>query len=287
MSRHHNPLEGLRSSVADAAFAVEERLLWRGGDGLKRLADAARWPFERAAWALERAVVWPLEERAGDLSGTLRTLGILVAALAATALGVLGLVWLSGGDGDGAAPVAAPGPPPPVAQQPLRAPEPAAPVLQGATPDFTPEADGGVARTKATTNAGATTADAGATGSPSSATANAGEEPLGPKALEVARDFAAAFVLYETGADKERVRAAFAETATPKLARSLLQRPPRLPANVEVPKAKVLNIVPGPQHGDTYVLSVSLLRVGATSELRIEMQYEKKQEAWRVTDVRG
>ena len=34
----------------------------------------------------------------------------------------------------------------------------------------------------------------------------------------------------------------------------------------------MLNIVAGPTHGDTYTLSVSLLRVGVTSELRLDMQ---------------
>ena len=68
------------------------------------------------------------------------------------------------------------------------------------------------------------------------------------------------------------VRKAFGATATPALAKALLQRPPRLPANVKVPKAKVVNIVAGPSHGDIYTVSVSLLRVGVTSELRLDME---------------
>jgi hypothetical protein len=277
---------GLRSSLADAAFAVEERVLWRGGDGVKRLMDAARWPFERAAWALERAVIWPLEERTGEWSGAMRTLGILAAALLATAAGVVALVSISGG-GDNAAQVTAPRPAPTIVRQTPATTEPGAPVLHGAAPDFTPEADGGVAKAQATTNGGAATADT-TTSTPSSGAATAStDQPLGPEALKVARQFAGAFVLYETGADKAEVRSAFAASATPKLTHDLLQRPPRLPANGEVPRAKVLNVVPGPQHGDTYELSVSLLRVGVTSELRIEMQCDAKQEKCRVTDVRG
>jgi hypothetical protein len=286
MSTHNHPLEGLRSSLANAAFAVEERLLWRSGDGLKRVVDVARWPFERAAWALERAVIWPLEERTGDLSGALRTLGVFVVALAATALGVLALVWASDGRGDGVTRATAPAPASAVAQQPLRASEPGAPVLQGAPPDFTPEADAGVSEAKATATSGVTGVTSSTT-SPSGSSTASGAEQLGPEALKVAREFAGAFVLYEIGADEKKVRPAFAATATPKLTHDLLQRPPRLPANVEVPKAKVLNIVPGPRHGDTYTLSVSLLRVGVTSELRIEMQYDKKHKSWRVTDARG
>ena len=70
---------------------------------------------------------------------------------------------------------------------------------------------------------------------------------------------------------------------------------------MKVPKAKVLNIVAGPRHGDTYTLSVSLLRVGVTSELRIDMQKtaaatnastgksssKANRPKWLVTDVLG
>ena len=83
------------------------------------------------------------------------------------------------------------------------------------------------------------------------------------------------------------MRAAFNETATPHLTRELLRRPPRLPAGVEVPKAKVLNVVAGPHKGDTYTLSVSLLRVGVTSELRLEMQRDPKNGVWRVVGALG
>jgi hypothetical protein len=111
--------------------------------------------------------------------------------------------------------------------------------------------------------------------------------PAGPAATKVAHRFADAFVLYETGQGNAKVRAAFAETATPKLAHSLLRRPPRLPANVKVPKAKVLNIVPGPKRGDTYTMSVSLLRVGLTSELRIAMQRDERSGEWHVGEILG
>ena len=54
-----------------------------------------------------------------------------------------------------------------------------------------------------------------------------------------------------------------------------------------MPKAKVLNVVPGPHHGDTYTLSVSLLRVGITSELRLNVQRDEESGEWQVTDVLG
>jgi hypothetical protein len=110
--------------------------------------------------------------------------------------------------------------------------------------------------------------------------------PAGPKAIKVARDFAGAFVVYETGGIDSRVREAFDNSATPTLSHSLLKRPPRLPANVKVPRAKVVNIVPGPSQGRVFTVSVSLLRVGVTSELRLAME-QRKHDGWQVTNVLG
>jgi len=284
-----------RSSIANAAFAVEERVVWGGADVLRRLAEAVRWPFERIVWAIERGFVWPLEERTGDWSAPLRVFGVAALALLAAGAGVLGLVLASGSGGGGtpsaqqaSAPVAAPI----VRQAPQ--PEPAAaPVLQGAKPDFTAESDAGVAKSSGEiASADTSTATSGSTAevakSASSTTGSAAiAKPAGPAASKVARQFAGAFVLFETGRNTPEVRSAFGETANPQLARSLLRRPPRLPAGVEVPKAKVLNVVAGPHQGDTYTLSVSLLRVGVTSELRLDMQRDPKSGEWLVADVRG
>jgi hypothetical protein len=65
-----------------------------------------------------------------------------------------------------------------------------------------------------------------------------------------------------------------------------MQRPPRQPDGVKVPRAKVLNVVAGPSQGTVYKVSVSLLRVGVTSELRLDMEKLKRGE-WRVTNVLG
>jgi hypothetical protein len=214
----------------------------------------------------------------------------------------LGLLWASGSGGGTAqqasAPVVAPVT---TTAAPVKDLTQATPVLHGAAPDFTPKprasGDSATKTSGGATKEGPATATETGTGSSSNtagdsssaqATATASEAvPAGPAATKVGRRFADAFVLYETGRSDARVRTAFAATATPELSRSLLRRPPRLPANVKVPKAKVLNLVPGPQHGDTYTLSVSLLRVGITSELRIDMQRDKKTGEWRVTDVLG
>ena len=105
-------------------------------------------------------------------------------------------------------------------------------------------------------------------------------------AIAVAEDFADAFVLYETGGTDGAVRRAFGATATPALSDALLKRPPRLPASVKVPKAKVLNVVAAPSNGGVFPVSVSLLRVGVTSELRLDMEHLKG-DGWRVTNVLG
>ncbi len=122
----------------------------------------------------------------------------------------------------------------------------------------------------------------------------------------MAHEFANAFVLYEIGRDTAKVKRTIAETTSPDLTKALLRRPPRLPSNVKVPKAKVLNIVVGPTRGSTYTLSVSLLRVGVTSELRLNMKRVppsaggsssgrgpsengkgEEERVWQVTDVLG
>jgi hypothetical protein len=104
--------------------------------------------------------------------------------------------------------------------------------------------------------------------------------------MKVARRFSKAFLSYEIGRDREAATEVFDATATPRLAEALSDRPPRLPANGRVPKARVVNLVPGPRAGRAYTVSVSLLRVGLTSELRLEMRKQGKA-AWLVTDVRG
>jgi hypothetical protein len=295
----------LRSLVSNAALAVQDRVVWRVVDGSKAVAEVVKWPFERVVWAIERGVLWPLGKRTGGWDGPLRAAGIAAVALLAAGAGVLGLVWASGSGGGAERQASAPAVAPVASTSaPTKEVAQATPVLHGAAPDFTPKAastgatakapadatgKGSVATTEASSNSSSSAASSETTAAGSSAGAATASEvvPAGPAATKVGRRFAGAFVLYETGRSDARVRTTFAATATPQLSRSLLRRPPRLPANVKVPKAKVLNMVPGPQHGDTYTLSVSLLRVGITSELRIDMQRDKKTGEWRVTDVLG
>lgn len=111
--------------------------------------------------------------------------------------------------------------------------------------------------------------------------------PPAPKAAKrVARHFAEAFVVYETGGVDAKVRSAFRHTTTKQLSTALLHRPPRQPAAVKVPQAKVVTVVAGPSKGSVYEVSVSLLRVGVTSELRLAME-QGPGKKWQVTNVLG
>lgn len=280
----------LRSSLADAAWAVEERLVWGGADALRRIGAVVKWPFEQLAWAIERLLIWPLQERTDYWSTPLRAAaaaGVVVLAAGAVAAGAL---LATGPREEVAAAVvrqAAAVTPPPASSTPPSAAV-SAPVLRGVAPDFTPEADGGASAQSAETTTKPAASTAPAAGATASKGSTAAAVTAGPAAVKVARAFAKAFVLYETGRGEDAVvRAALAETATPQLIHSLLKRPPRLPANVEVPQAKVLNVVAGPRAGETYIFSVSLLRVGVTSELRIDMQRNEQSGKWQVTDVLG
>ncbi len=82
--------------------------------------------------------------------------------------------------------------------------------------------------------------------------------PAGTPAIAVARNFSGAFVVFETGGiDGDGAQVLRGPRRRRRWRKSLLKRPPRLPANVKVPKAKVLNIVAGASHGDVYERSAS------------------------------
>lgn len=270
-----------------------QTLAWDGRFLLRGLFDVLKWPFERAVWVLERVVIWPLGERASRAGVSLRTLafgGLGLLAAAALAVGAV----RSGGGGEAASVAVEPASAPLEVVKTNPAAEQVEPTLQGVAPDFTPE--GGdepvskVADADTVIASEPSTATEAATSSAATASSSAAGEKVadpGPAAIEVARRFSGAFVLYETGNTDPEVRETFAATATPQLTKALLRRPPRLPANVKVPKAKVLNVVPGPRQGDTFTLSASLLRVGITSELRIDVQRQDGSGEWQVTDVLG
>lgn len=268
----------------------------------RRLLDAARWPFERAFWAAEERIVWPLRERAAGRAPSRRAAGIGAVAAGGLAAILLAALLLPGG---GATPerevepvaTIAPPPEPPQEERPAKRALKGPPPKTFATGGIGAEPGGGDSKASP---AGSDSEEAGggsngeaatsspATGGGEAAAASTSARkpvPAGPAAMKVARRFSEAFLGYEIGRDREAAGEVFAATATPRLAAALYERPPRQPASAEIPKARVVNLVPGPRAGKAYTVSVSLLRVGLTSELRLEMQKQKRR--WRVTDVRG
>jgi hypothetical protein len=267
--------------------------------------------FEDASLALRDNLVWPVEDWLLGLSdrGRAAVAGGAVVLVLGLGIGVSSLGG-SGGSKPAAAPVAvAPEPAPQAAPaSPPAEPKPE-PTLHGAAPVFksapkkeqakigesedvesappaaTAANTGNPATDTISSSSAARPAEA-ATSSASASSTKVDGPPAGPAAVAVAHKFAAAFVAYEIGGDEDTVRKAFSATATPELTRALMRRPPHQPAGVKVPKAKVLNVVPAPSHGQVYPLSVSLLRVGVTSELRLEME-QLKNKGWRVTNVLG
>jgi hypothetical protein len=262
---------------------------------LRAAADLGRRPFELVVWPLERRVIWPLRERLAGWSSHGHIAGAAALAVLAVAAVAAGVLWPAGGNGSGHG---ATGTTRIAVVEPTAQPtaEPShGPVLHGAAPSF--DVGKGVGVSEGTSSeASSPSAEAPAAtelspetaapdGSPGATTSSTEPVPAGPAAMKVARRFADAFVFYEIGEHQARAKAVFGETAEPQLATALAERPPRLPEDAKVPKARVVNLVPGPRLGKAYTVSVSLLRVGLTSELRLEM--EKKQGEWAVTDVRG
>jgi hypothetical protein len=293
-----------RSAVVDSVWDAQDRLRSGVPAAANRFADIAVWPLEQATYAVRKKLLWPAEDRAEKLGTPARVLASAVVVLLAVGLGVAGLIWAApDGPHHDAGTTAVARTPAPVAVAKTAPEQPAEPTLHGAVPDFKPtrqeiaasEIDPAKAIVKsspadaASSSSASSSAEPTSTASSSTATeklAAVDGPPAGPQAISVADDFATAFVRYETGSSDSAVRQAFGATATPALAKALLRRPPRLPANVKVPKAKVVNVVPAPSRGGIYPVSVSLLRVGLTSELRLEME-KRKADGWRVTNVLG
>ena len=317
--RHINAEPGaerLRSTVATAtepvraaAHTVEEQVVWRGSDWARDQAgrgaewardtsdrvrphlEAVSWPFEIIAWVFERWVVWPVQRRT-SISGQVLGAG----ALAALAVALIAFTVLTVGGGAqspaervvAAAPVRAPTTAPivpteaPAETNLLRGPAPSFGVGNGVGLGSSGE---GAAGTLSSSGTGTGAAEIEPEGETAATSASTQPVPAGPTAMRVARRFAEAFVLYEIGKKPERTAAAFEETTSGRLDTALEERPPRQPAGVKVPEARVLNLVPGPRSGSAYTVSVSLLRLGVTSELRLLI--EKQNGDWVVTDVRG
>lgn len=263
--------------------------------------------LEDLSLALRDRLLWPAEDYIQSLSDAGRAAVAGGAVVLALGLGIGGYSLLSSDGGEQTAAPVARTSEPAAAPAPVKAepkPEPD-PTLQGATPVFeapedhesapagesTDAASGAPVASANTGNPATDTISSSPAARPAAAAASTASTapdgpPAGPAAIAVARKFAGAFVVYEVGSEETGVRRTFQATATPEVVRALMQRPPRQPAGVEVPKAKVLNVVPAPSHERIYPVSVSLLRVGATSELRLDLE-QLKNKQWRVVNVLG
>ena len=286
--------QGLRGAMADAAWPlrkaawkVEEKVIWGGTDAARGTLDAAKWPFEGIGWAVERRILWPLQDLFRSRSAPGRT--ALAVVLAAAAVVAAGGGAMLARDSGSATPVANPNrglasvtstTPRPVHTAPAE-------TLEGATPNFKSsptEGESSSDEAASASSAGTASADVAPAvdAKPSAIPAAPGEQT---GALKAAHRFAAAFVLYEIGEQRAKVRRTFALTATPALVKALRERPPRLPSEVDVPKARVLNVILGEPQRQQVDASVSLLRLGDVSELRLTLT--KDDDGWAVSEVRG
>jgi len=239
-------------TLREAAWGLEEKLLWRGSDAAQRALDRAQRSTAPLQRLIETKLAWPLADAIRE-RGTAARAGIATAAVvAAFTAGAAGAIVAPDND------PAQPNPAPSLAA--ATAPAAASvPVLQGATPDFE-------------------------VGDVKVAAAAPVVVPSAPPA-KVAWQFADSFVRYEVGKLDERTAAGFAATATPPLAKSLSEEPPRLPAGTEVPKAKVLNVVLADRTPEQITASVSIVRLRTISEVRLTLQHTK--DGWRVSGVLG
>jgi hypothetical protein len=252
--------------LREAAWDVEERLLWRGSDATRDAAERALNSTEPLQRLIQTKLTWP----AGDAlkrSGTAARSAIATAAVVAVAgAGAAGVTMLqdeAGAPSSADALVAAPS-----------AGTSAAQTLSGIPVEFE--------RTSSSARA-----EAGSTTVAAQAVAPGAKTGTGPKAhpANVALDFAQAFVRYEVGKADEGVATTFSEVADAPLAQALGTDPPRLPKDQQVPEAKVLNVVLGERQGEELEVSVSLVRMQATSELRLTLR--QTPEGWLVAKVLG
>jgi len=264
--------------------------------GLTPAPSGLLWPFKRAWWAVEKHILWPVSDSFRRMADAMRYRSPL-AYVGATALVCLtagavatAVYFYNEANRPEAAPVVAEAPlggdtvvapvapvePPPVAGSPAPSKD-EEDTLQGVAPDFDNSAK--PSKDKNSSNGGQKK-----DGQTLPATAVRPADTPDSPPLKVAHRFADTFVRYEVG--QKKATRQLRRTATGKLAGELAARPPRLPSNGRVPRASVLNVVPGKRDGRRMEVSVSLIRSGATSELRLALTRQNGKR-WLVSEVRG
>jgi hypothetical protein len=240
-------------SVREAAWDLQENVLWRGSDVTRDALHRVGYKLLPLQRLIQTRLTWPLADSLGHRSRATRTAIAAGAAAVAIAAGVGGAMSAADHPGEHAsAPAAAASVTAGLHNGSLTA-------LQGVTP---------------------TIQEGHATPAPAQPPTKESAPPT-----QVAWQFAQAFVAYEVGKSSKKTNAAFAATATKPLVKSLADDPPRLPSNGKVPQARVLNVVLGAAGKEQVTASVSLVRLRAISEVRLTLT--KVHDEWRVAQVLG
>jgi hypothetical protein len=249
-------------TIREAAWDVEERLLWRGSDASKIAFRRAMQAVEPLQRLIQTRLAWPLSDavrRHGVAARTAAATGAVVVAAVAGTAGAL--ISAPDGPSGGKTHESA------LASAPAGVAAGLEQTLSGVAPDFKQTANETTVAAKAVPPA-----------------AEAADVPSAPPA-QVAFRFAEAFVKYEVGKVGDKTATTFAEVADDPLAKALSAEPPRLPEGTEVPEARVLNVVLGERDGKELEASISLVRLQAASELRLTLR--ETPEGWQVAEVRG
>ncbi|MFM8520446.1 MAG: hypothetical protein ACKOB2_08660 [Solirubrobacterales bacterium] len=257
-------------------------------EGPDRAPSALTWPFRRLWWSIEDRFIWPVsdflagkerrrpsthaEPHATDATRRRPLAWVGATALAMVALGATAaaVFFYNEAEDSNSNRVVVRTADPRTVIVPMEPATSDDPTLEGVAPKFEAAA-------------GRDGKDSGKI--PANAVAPA-PEPKEP-AMETAHRFATAFAAWEVG--RKAAIGTIKETTTRRLGRELAARPPRLPEGIEVPRARVLNVVEGKAKGDRTEASVSLLRAGSASELRLLLKREGKSRkaVWLVTEVKG
>ncbi len=257
-----------------------------------RTPSGLTWPIRRFFWSVEKRVLWPVSDSFKRVTNSFRYRSPLayigatmLLTVTAAAIGAAFYFQNEAKDGE-QAPVVTQAPAetliaPPAAPAPVTSVTPPAEAkpddtLKGVVPNF--EKTSGSSNKSSGGGVGSESAN-----DPYATVVKPSKVPDSPP-LKVAHRFAETFVDYEVG--KKGVAKDFKKTATPKLSKELKKDPPRQPSNGDVPEASVMNVVKGDSNGDSMEVSVSLLRSGATSELRLALE-QQKSDKWLVSEVRG
>lgn len=276
-------------------WVVEDRLVWpirralaKLGEATARAIEAATWPLRKLWWKIEDRVIWPVsdffsgirKDRTSARDARTRRLEVdrrPLAWIGATALTMVAIgataaavFFYNEAEDSNSGRIVVQGSDPQTVIVPMEPNLSNDPTLEGVAPRFEAAAgsDGG--------NSGQLPANA----------VEPAPEPKEP-AMEAAHRFATAFAAWEVG--RKSAIGTIKETTTRRLGRELAARPPRLPEGVKVPRARVLNVVEGKSTGDRTEASVSLLRAGSASELRLLLKREGEgaRPTWLVTEVKG